>query len=357
MSATAISAEQHLGGYGVTMRQAYEFIMGNIGDLENIYKVCKQFGVTTDMIGEVLTSGGLAVDGLIVANYFAANGVDSSELGGTLPTVEVKAALPDHLIISKDEAGRTLAEKFDQDQNGTFELRLQYEYDSEGRLLAREVFKDKNNDGVEDHTFITEYGSNGVVSLEELLEDKNFDGKTDVHMNFYYTADGKRSSFDMLQDRNLDGTFDLHVITTSVDDKQRPLAQEVDEGNDGIFEVSQFFVYNEDNSFTRYKDTNSDGLTDVRAYHDINGQKYKAYNDGNKDGVFEALETYDENQNKITVEIDTNGDNSYDILKNFSYNEKGERTALTESKDEDYDGSFEIVLNYVANSDGDLILQ
>jgi len=176
-------------------------------------------------------------------------------------------------------------------------------------------------------------------------------------MHFYYTTDGKRSSFDMLQDRNLDGTYDLHLITTSVDEQQRPLAQNIDEGNDGIFEASQYFVYNEDGAFTRYKDTNSDGLTDVRLYHDTNGRKYKAYVDGNKDGVFEALETYDENQNKITVEIDTNGDNSYDILKNFSYSEKGERTAPTESKDEDYDGSFEIVLNYVANSDGDLILQ
>lgn len=88
------TAESHLSSYGVTMAQARDFIMTNIADLNLIYNTCKTYGVTHDMIAEILQTTFPGLDGTTVANYFAANGIDSTDLGGATPTISVVTSVP-----------------------------------------------------------------------------------------------------------------------------------------------------------------------------------------------------------------------------------------------------------------------
>lgn len=75
-----MTAETHLKQYGVSVAQAKKFILDNINKPSNIYSVAKQFGVTNDMLAEIV--GG--VSALDVKNWFSSKGFDASLLEGTV---------------------------------------------------------------------------------------------------------------------------------------------------------------------------------------------------------------------------------------------------------------------------------
>jgi hypothetical protein len=99
ISASAtFSAESHLASYGVSIDAANDFIMSNLSSLSFIHNTCKTFGVTNDMIAEILADDFPGLDGTTVANFFASNGIDSSDLGGSAPTVDVVGVSVDYAV-------------------------------------------------------------------------------------------------------------------------------------------------------------------------------------------------------------------------------------------------------------------
>ena len=82
-------AEILLSSYGITMQVASDFIMNNIDNISYIHSVARDYGVTNDMLAQILQDQFPGLTGQIVANYFASKGVDSSDLGGTPPNIPV----------------------------------------------------------------------------------------------------------------------------------------------------------------------------------------------------------------------------------------------------------------------------
>lgn len=77
----ALSTERHLANLGVTVEYARDFIFANLGNLEYILAIAEQFGVTNDMLAEIVGGGYTASD---VYLYFSANGLDSGGLDDSL---------------------------------------------------------------------------------------------------------------------------------------------------------------------------------------------------------------------------------------------------------------------------------
>lgn len=71
----AVSAADHLATYGVTVDQAYAFLIANLGNPELIFNVCLSFQVTSAMLSEIV---GVSVE--VVEGFFDANGLDGSAL-------------------------------------------------------------------------------------------------------------------------------------------------------------------------------------------------------------------------------------------------------------------------------------
>lgn len=77
-----MTAETHLQQYGITIAQAKKFILDNVNKPSNIYSVAKQFGVTNDMLAEIV--GGVTAGD--VKGWFAVRGFDASLLEGGAAT-------------------------------------------------------------------------------------------------------------------------------------------------------------------------------------------------------------------------------------------------------------------------------
>ncbi len=88
------SAQVHLATYGIGIDEASSFILSNIDNIELIYNTCKTYGVTNDMVAEILQPTYPGLGGVEVANYFALHGIDSTDLGGSLPTVAIVNTTP-----------------------------------------------------------------------------------------------------------------------------------------------------------------------------------------------------------------------------------------------------------------------
>lgn len=78
-----MSALTHLASYGVSIQQAYEFIVSNLSNPRTIFDVSKAFGITNNMLGEIISTYMPGVSGAVVKNFFASNGIDSSSLDST----------------------------------------------------------------------------------------------------------------------------------------------------------------------------------------------------------------------------------------------------------------------------------
>lgn len=72
-----MSAETYLAQFGVTVAQAREFIISNVNNPATIFSVADQFGVSTDMLAEIVGGGFTGDD---VSAWFAARGFDATQL-------------------------------------------------------------------------------------------------------------------------------------------------------------------------------------------------------------------------------------------------------------------------------------
>ena len=76
-----MTTEQHLSSYGVTIQDARDFIMNNyVVNLQEVYNTCQTFGVSNDMVAEILSTDIPGVSGAIVSNFFDNAGLDGSSL-------------------------------------------------------------------------------------------------------------------------------------------------------------------------------------------------------------------------------------------------------------------------------------
>lgn len=76
----ALNAAQHLAQYGVSVADARAFVMSNLGNLQNIFNVAHEYGVTNAMLAEIVGDGYTAAD---VKGYFSAHGINSAALDAT----------------------------------------------------------------------------------------------------------------------------------------------------------------------------------------------------------------------------------------------------------------------------------
>lgn len=74
-----MSAQTHLAQYGVTLDQARAFIYDNIGSPGIIFSTCQAYGVTNDMLAEIVGGGVTVAD---VQGFWASQGFNASLLNG-----------------------------------------------------------------------------------------------------------------------------------------------------------------------------------------------------------------------------------------------------------------------------------
>lgn len=89
-----MSAQQLLSSYGVTMQQAYDFVVGHLHSPQTIVSVAIQFNITNDMLAEIVNTQMTGVTGAAVKNFFAGFGIDSSVLDTTSDDQEQPPAPP-----------------------------------------------------------------------------------------------------------------------------------------------------------------------------------------------------------------------------------------------------------------------
>ncbi len=89
-----MSAVTHLSQFGVSVLQAREFIFANLESPISIFNAAYQYGLTNDMLAEIVGGGVGAGD---VRNWFAGQGIDAAVLdqsgstGGTFLPPELQA--------------------------------------------------------------------------------------------------------------------------------------------------------------------------------------------------------------------------------------------------------------------------
>jgi hypothetical protein len=93
----SLSASQHLSSFGITVAQAQAYIFANLNNLSAILSLADQYGVTNDMLAEIVGGG---YTGDQVEAYFVSHGLDSSILDApTDPgTPQYSTVVPEDLM-------------------------------------------------------------------------------------------------------------------------------------------------------------------------------------------------------------------------------------------------------------------
>ena len=74
------SAQSYLAQYNVSMQQAFDFVAANIEQPQNIYQVAKDFGLTNQMLAEIVGHGVPNITANDIKAWFGAQGYDASVL-------------------------------------------------------------------------------------------------------------------------------------------------------------------------------------------------------------------------------------------------------------------------------------
>jgi len=89
-----MTTTQLLSSYGVTMQQAYQFVVSNLNNPQNIITTCKQAGITNAMLAEIVGTGIPGVTANDVKNFFVSNGLDSTQLDTSTADAPATPTLP-----------------------------------------------------------------------------------------------------------------------------------------------------------------------------------------------------------------------------------------------------------------------
>jgi len=95
-----ISAEEHLAKLGVTVQQAFDFIVANVDKPEVIFSAARQYGVTNDMLSEITNATTIEIH-----DYFVNAGIDSIQLDWTSLLINSDLGSLEHLVDFNDNTG------------------------------------------------------------------------------------------------------------------------------------------------------------------------------------------------------------------------------------------------------------
>lgn len=79
-----MSAAAHLASFGFTVAQANAWIMSNLNDPATIFNTCKQFGVNSEMLAEIVETSVPGVTAGMVEGFFSAKGFSGGELNAAV---------------------------------------------------------------------------------------------------------------------------------------------------------------------------------------------------------------------------------------------------------------------------------
>lgn len=98
--AAGVTAAEYLAARNLTIAQAHDYIMANVGSPEKLFGESKLFGLTNQMLGEIL---GISAD--LVKSFWSGQGFDPAQLdtaggGGSGSQVDLFQAFLDNPVIS-----------------------------------------------------------------------------------------------------------------------------------------------------------------------------------------------------------------------------------------------------------------
>jgi YD repeat-containing protein len=285
-------AEVLLNSYGVTMQDASDFVMENIENISYVHGVAKDYGVTNDMLAEILYDQFPGLTGQVVANYFASKGIDSSDLGGTPPNIPV-------VDDSMTQSGTT-----NTDLGIGFPLYLKTQ-------STYTVFD--NDTGNSNDTVIN------IKYTYDATTGKITDDNPENPTTYTYNSDGKLVSAYSEMDGEKDFSYD----------SQGRLLQEVDTFNQGNKETTTF-TYDDENGFVTIKsvdtlsNTQETGqgalghMDDTHSYYiDVDQINW----DDDNDGIVDQTEyyTYDQRGDILTQKVDSDVDGHIDYQYTYEW--------------------------------------
>ena len=278
-------AEVLLSSYGITMQVASDFIMNNIDDISYIHGVAKDYGVTNDMLAQILQDQFPGLTGQVVANYFATKGIDSSDLGGTPPNIPVVddsnsqnttdthlgIGFPIHLKTQStyttydNDTGKSndivthIKYTYDAttgkitDDNPTNPTT--YTYDNNGHLIS----SFSNSEGKKDYS----YDDQGRI-LKEVDTFYNTDGSVNGKETTTYTYDDANGFVTLNSSDTNSSTSD--TAQGALDPTHKYIEQlNWDFGNDGIVDQTENYTYDANGDvLTERVDNNMDGQIDYQ---------------------------------------------------------------------------------------------
>lgn len=80
-----MSAQAHLSQFGISLSAANAWVFQNIATPATVFNISKQFGITSDMLAEIVSLSIPGVTGTQVEGFFSANGLDGASLGASGP--------------------------------------------------------------------------------------------------------------------------------------------------------------------------------------------------------------------------------------------------------------------------------
>lgn len=177
------TAESHLAQYGVTMSVARNYLMENLDNLFAIHDTCSTYGVTNDMLAEILAGDFPGLTGTIVADYFASNGIDSNNLGGSQRSIDVVVKKP---VIDVVNDGQ-YSGQYNGDLSGTFSFTV-------------------DDTDVSGSWYNPQYNETGI--LEGIVDNET----GDIQLSSRDTDGYPISMVGVISNDNLSGTWDIPTI-------------------------------------------------------------------------------------------------------------------------------------------------
>jgi len=157
-----------------------------------------------------------------------------------------------------DAAGNVLTFLTDEGDDGSFEKRVdaEWEYDSEGRWIEQR--RDRDGDGVVDVVNVREFDARGEIVWE--ADDDDNDGDWDHTTTRTFDEDGRRTS--VVWDDDGDGEADT-LLSVSYDENGGSVSS-YDDGANGTIERTSSTTYLGEGVWVDEQDGDGDGIADVR---------------------------------------------------------------------------------------------
>jgi len=95
-----MSAATHLAKFGVTVEQAYDFIIANVDQPEVIFSTAEEFAVTTAMLSEI-TQFSITT----ISDYFASFNLDTGKLDDTRILINVDLGVLESFVVFNNRNG------------------------------------------------------------------------------------------------------------------------------------------------------------------------------------------------------------------------------------------------------------